>query len=150
VELLRRYSKLPILRISARIARSERREAVEPVQSRRISHRLSAATVSQLCDEYRLGVATRTLAARYGVGKTVVTKLLREHGVPLRHQGLSDQQVRKAAALYTAGKSVAQVAQTLDLSPSSVYDALKRAGLSMRRAHEPGRRTGPVRKSGHE
>jgi transposase-like protein len=72
------------------------------------------------------------MAATYGISKTSVQRLLKEHGVTLRHQGLSPDQLRHAAHLYQAGKSVAQVARALSLSPSSVYDALTRAGTAMR------------------
>jgi len=89
---------------------------------------------------YREGMTTRQLSEYYGIGKTSVTKLLRLGGVPLRYQSLSAEQLRQAAQLYKNGKSVAQVAKVLELPSSSVYDALKRTGVEIRSAHEPGRR----------
>ena len=89
---------------------------------------------------YREGMTTRQLSEYYGIGKTSVTKLLRLRGVPLRYQSLSAEQLRQAAQLYKNGKSVAQVAKVLELPSSSVYDALKRTGVEIRSAHEPGRR----------
>lgn len=139
VELLRRYSKLPILGISARIARSERRKPTKPSPPRSVRRRLSHEAVAQLCTDYQAGATTRELAATYDISKTSVQRLLKEHEVTLRHQGLTPDQLRDATGLYQAGKSVAQVARTLGLSPSSVYDALKQSGVQLRPAHEQGR-----------
>jgi len=76
----------------------------------------------------------------YGISKTSVQRLLEEHGVAFRYQGLSSSQVTEAIELYRAGHSVAHLAGNLGLSPSSIYDALKRSGVEMRSAHEPDRR----------
>jgi len=86
--------------------------------------------------DYRASATTRHLADCYGIGKTTVTKLLREHHLPLRHQGLTAEQVAQAVQFYEAGKSVAQTARQLGLPINSVYDALKRAGTAMRSPHE--------------
>jgi transposase-like protein len=102
--------------------------------------RLSEDHVRQLCAEYENGVTTRTIASRYGIGKTTVTRLLREHGVPLRYQGLSPEQAQQAIQLYEAGLSVAKAARELGLPINSVYDALKAAGTEMRARHERHRR----------
>jgi hypothetical protein len=75
-----------------------------------------------------------------GIGKTAVTGLLRVQRVLLRNQRLPDEQVLHAEQSYVAGKSAAQVASELALPISSIYDALKRAGVPMRPVHESGRR----------
>ena len=106
---------------------------------RRISWRLDSDAVAQLCADYLAGLTTRELADRYEVGKTAVTRLLRERHVPLRHQGLSSSQVQRAAELYAAGSSVAQVGEALGFHPSSVFDPLKRADLVLRDRHAQGR-----------
>lgn len=141
VELLRRYSKLPKLTILIQIKPAER---PGPSLPRSIRRRLGPQQVDQLCADYQAGQTTRQLSEAYGIGKTAVTRLLREQGVPLRHQGLSPDQVQQAAELYQAGQSVAQVASALGFHPSSVYDTLKRAGVQLRDPHAPGRR-GPAR-----
>lgn len=83
------------------------------------------------------GATTRQLSDTYGIGKTSVTKLLREGGVCLRHQGALPRPVAEANRLHEAGESVAQGARTLGIHASSVYDALVRAGVELRAA--PGR-----------
>jgi transcriptional regulator with GAF, ATPase, and Fis domain len=50
-------------------------------------------------------------------------------------QGLSAEQLTEATRLYQAGQSVAEAAHTLGFQPTSVYDALKRAGVTMRPVH---------------
>jgi transposase len=88
---------------------------------------LSVTAITQLLTDYQSGSTARELAARYAISKTSVQRLLKEHGIPLRHQGLSREHVSQAIELYEAGDSVTQVATTLNLSASSVYDALKRS-----------------------
>jgi len=92
VEAIRRYSKLPLLEISNRLARSEHRsERTAPIP-RRVTRRLSRKAIARLLTDYQAGA-----------------------------------------------RSIAQVANRLGLSPSSVYDALRRSGVEMR-CHERGRR----------
>lgn len=136
---MRRYSKLPQprlpdLRGSSRLARTP------PKPRYRLAQRLELGQIDQLLADYRAGATTRDLAEKYNVSKTAVTKLLTAHDVPLRHQGLSPSQVTEATRLYTTGRSVAQAALSLAVSPSSVYDALKRSGVHTRPAHQSGRR----------
>lgn len=139
MELLRSYSKLPKPTIQTQTTRVER---PNPAKPRSIRRRLSLEQVDALCQEYRLGATTRTISERYGIGKTAVTRLLREHDVLLRHRGLHDAQRTQAIQPYIAGQSVAQVASELGLHPSSVYDALRAAGVVFRSAHDPGRALG--------
>ena len=66
------------------------------------------------------------------ISKTSVQRLLKQQDIQLRHQGLSTDQLRNAIQLYETDRSAVQVARTLHLSPSSVYDALKRSGVQLR------------------
>ena len=112
--------KLPKLAIPAQLARSEFRGSSTPRPPRQISRRLARRAVAQLITDDQAGSTTRDLASRYTLSKTPVTRLLREHGLGLRHQGLSDEQVASAAALYSAGRSVAQVASIVGVHPRAV------------------------------
>jgi transposase len=140
VEVLRRYSKLPVLPIISQTGRLERQQRPSAKPPRRVRRRLTPAAIQQLCAHYQAGSSTRELATRYGLSKTAATALLREREIPIRRQGLSDQQVRQAVQLYEAGSSVVQVARTMNLPASSIYDALQRASVVMRARHSPGRR----------
>jgi hypothetical protein len=135
VELMRRYSKLPHPRLPDLLG-SSRLSRTPLKTSYRLARRLEPGQIDQLLTGYRAGATTRDLAKQYSVSKTAVTELLTAHDVPLRHQGLSPSQVSEATQLYTAGHSVAQAALSLGVSPSSVYDALKRSGVQMRPVHQ--------------
>jgi hypothetical protein len=137
--LFRRYSKLPLLGISNRLARSEHRSERTALVPRRVTRRLSRKAIARLPADYQAGGSTREPAKTFGISRRSVPRLLQEHGVTLRHQGLSPTQATEATDLNRAGRSVAQVASKLGLSLSSVYDALTRSGVEMRAAHEPGR-----------
>jgi hypothetical protein len=135
VEVLRRYSKLSIISITSQTRQPEQqRSPTKPPH--RVHRRLTSAAIQQLCADYQGGCTTRDLASRYGISKASVTALLRERSIPVRCQGVSDEQVQQAVWTYEAGSSVAQVARTLGLPPSSIYDALRRAGVVMRDRHD--------------
>lgn len=135
MELVRRYSKLPQPRLPELLG-SSRLARTPPKARYRLTQRLEPGQIDRLLAGYRAGATTRDLAKQYNVSKTAVTALLTAHDVPLRHQGISPSQVREATQLYTAGHSVAQAALSLGVSPSSVYDALKRSGVQMRPVHQ--------------
>jgi hypothetical protein len=76
--------------------------------------------------------------ATYQLGRGTVLQLLAEAGVTMRHQGLSEQETAEAASLYASGLSVVTVADRLARPMSTVYLALKRAGVVMRCPHDGG------------
>jgi hypothetical protein len=119
VELVRRYSKLPQPRL-ADFLDSSLPARTPPKPRYRLTQRLKPGQIDQLLADYRAGATTRGLAEKYNVSKTAVTELLTAHNVPLRHQGLSPNQVAEAIRLYAGGQSVAQAADSLGLSSSSV------------------------------
>jgi transcriptional regulator of aromatic amino acid metabolism len=72
------------------------------------------------------------LGNRYGISKTRVASVLREQGVTIRRQGMSDEQVKEAATLYAAGKSLAWLGDRYGVSHATVATALRRQGLQLR------------------
>jgi len=136
VDLLRATSKLAFPSIILYSGTSGHRRRPTLHKRRRISWRLDSGRVAKLCADYQAGLTTRELAEQYDIGKTAVTRLLREQHIPLRHQGLSAEQTARAVSRYEAGRSVAQVAAEMELPTNSVYDALNRAGTAMRDRHE--------------
>jgi hypothetical protein len=68
---------------------------------------LSTHDVADIVARYEAGETTQQVSTRYGISKTRVANALREQGVAIRRQGLSDVQVNEAATLYVAGKSLA-------------------------------------------
>ena len=140
VELLRRYSKLPKCIITG-ITTTDKRIERPPAPPRRVKYRLDRAAIANICAQYQAGSHPSELAREYGIAKNTVVQLLIREGIPIRHRktGLSAEQTVEAIQLYSDGRSLVQVGQAMGVSQSSVWDALKRAGVPMRSAHEVGR-----------
>ena len=64
--------------------------------------------------------------------------MLRQEGITLRRQGLNDEQVNEAAALYAAGKSLAWLGARFGVSHTTIAIALRQQGIQLR--PRPGRR----------
>ena len=67
-------------------------------------------------------------AVRYADG--IAT--LREQGVTIRRQGLTDDQVREAATFYSAGRSLAWLGVRYGISHTTIATALRRQGIQLR------------------
>lgn len=102
----------------------------------RLAQRLNPATVAQLVADYECGVPTTQLTSRYQLSKAGVLGLLRDAGVPLRRQGLDEQQTTRAIELYASGLSLVQVGDRLGFGPTSIAHALRGAGVSLRGRHD--------------
>lgn len=81
---------------------------------------------------YEAGQSTQCIGSRYGVSKTRVATVLRDQGVPLRRQGLTDEQVSEAAQLYEAGQSLATLGNHFNVSHATIANVLKRRGITLR------------------
>jgi transposase-like protein len=101
-----------------------------PIQ--RVDRRVSAETIAELVQAYRDGASTTELRRRYDVSQGSVIKLLHEHAVEMRGQGLADRDVPLAANLYRSGKTLAQLGERFGISPNAVRRALVAAGAVMR------------------
>jgi len=99
---------------------------------RRLNQRLDAELIGELVHTYRAGAPTAELRQRYGLGQGSVLKLLREHEVTLRWQGLSDADKVAAIALYRDGATFAQLGVRFGVSPNVVRRVLLAAGLTPR------------------
>ncbi|WP_433578570.1 helix-turn-helix domain-containing protein [Nocardia brasiliensis] len=122
-----------IAKIEAAPARQPTVADSSTLRPRRLDRRLSADTIAELVDAYEAGAPTPELCARYGLSKGGILKLLREAGVKMRKQPLSEAQIRQAARLYAEGYSLRAVAAELGSSFSTVREALLAQGVTMRR-----------------
>jgi hypothetical protein len=75
---------------------------------------------------------TKQLAGQYGLSKSRKSARLRSHGVTLRRQGLTDEQVIEAANFYTAGRSLAWLAVRYSVWPMTVSRVLRHHGVTLR------------------
>jgi len=129
---MRRYSKQPIYTLPAQIVRTARIPAALNKTPHRIDRRFGKSGIAQLCKDYEAGKSARQLAAKYHISKTSVQRLLQKHGISLRRQGLTPDQLQRATELYQAGKSIPEVSEAMALSQNVVYYGLKQAGVVMR------------------
>jgi hypothetical protein len=120
VELAEKMAKRPV-------------RAVSPLpQVQRVDRRLSAETIAELVQAYRDGASTTDLRQRYELSQGSVIKILHSHGVEMRGQGLTDDEVTTAAELHSDGKTLAQLGERFGVSPNAVRRALMSAGVVMR------------------
>jgi hypothetical protein len=131
VELGGRYSKfLPPPKLDN--LTSGKRTERTPVNVHNVYRRLGPDIITQLITDYEASQPTTALMATYGLGKGTVLRLLREHGVELRHQPLTGDQIRKAVHLYGLGWSCVRVGEQLGRDQSLIWLTLKRAGVPPR------------------
>lgn len=147
---MRRYSNqdtvaktLQLLRRSGLISpdgrpvpRSDRSDdEIDQVQPFKLTQRLKPAAVAEIVARYQAGEASTAVAADYGLSKGSVIRLLRDSGVPIRRQGLTDAQITEAAQLYESGVSLAKVGTHFNVDHGTVWHALKKQGVKMRDCH---------------
>jgi len=140
VELVKRYSNpvyqgkhlRQMVELAEKSAKSpaRTREPLPPEQ--RVDRRLSRETIAELVQTYRDGASTTQLRQQYELGQGSVIKILHEHGVVMRNQGLADDDLSTAATLYDDGQTLAELGQRFEVSPNAVRRALVSVGVVMR------------------
>lgn len=70
------------------------------VQPRRLDRRLSADTVADLVRAYRSGTSTGKLCEIHHLSKGGLLKILAEHGVEMRYQPMTADEIDWAVRLY--------------------------------------------------
>jgi hypothetical protein len=93
---------------------------------------LSPGDIADLVHRYQVGETTQQIGTHYGISKTRVATILREQGITLRRQGLTDEQVSEAANFYGAGKSLAWIGARYGVSHTTVATALRQQGVQLR------------------
>lgn len=101
----------------------------------RVEQRLSPQTVERIVSAYRAGRSANRLGNDYSVSRAAIIRILRVRNVPLRYQPLLADRLIEATRLYESGLSVAAVAASLDISPSTLGNALRASGVAMRDRH---------------
>lgn len=140
VELVKRYSN-PVYQwqrlrqmvdLVEKSVKTQVRTHARLIREHRVDRRLSTEMISELVQAYREGASTTQLRHRYEVGQGSVIKILREHGVEMRNQGLADGDVATAAELYRSGATLAQLGEQFGVSPNAVRRALVATEVVMR------------------
>ncbi|WP_196810959.1 hypothetical protein [Arthrobacter sp. 35W] len=100
--------------------------------SAKIVHRLTVDDQVNIAARYQQGCSSRQLAEAYKVSKTSIVILLRESGIPIRRQGLSDFKADDIAKHYAAGASLAAIGNVYGVSADTVRKLLLRQGITLR------------------
>ena len=108
-------------------------KASSSVKPRRLDRRLPPDTITELVSAYRSGTSTIQLCEQYGLSKGGLLKILPEHGVQMRYQPMTKQEMDWAVRLYDEGQSLNAVARKLGKAKGSVWKALRGRGVSMRK-----------------
>ena len=101
----------------------------------KLDQRLDEVIRAEIVTSYVSGEPSTAIAALYGLNKNSVIKVLREAGVPIRRQSLTNEQIDDAAQLYQAGQSLAKIGIKLGVEASTVRRALLSRGVRMRDTH---------------
>jgi hypothetical protein len=140
VELMKRYSN-PVyqgrrlrrmVEMTQKSAKIHVRTPEPLIKVHRIDRRLPAHTIAELVQAYRNGTPTTHLRQRYHLSQGSVIKILHEHGVTMRGQGLADGDVAIATELYHGGATLAQLGERFGISPNAVRRTLIAVGVVMR------------------
>lgn len=143
MDVVGRYSNggdlLKRLRRTQRLgASTSDREAAVPARVHAVERRLDQVARHQLVDDYVAGSPTTDLIGRYHLGKGTVLGVLRRAGVELRNQGLRPGDLQRAVALYESGLSCKGVAEHVSCDAETMRQALRQAGVEMRKPWERG------------
>jgi len=93
---------------------------------------LTSEDIADIVARYQAGETTQQIGRHFGISKTRVASMLREEGVAIRRQGMSDEQVGEAATLYSTGRSLAWLGARYNVSHTTIAAALRRHGVSLR------------------
>ncbi len=96
-------------------------------QTGRVFYRLSPQTMTAVVADYAAGQSGDQVAAKYGVSRFTVLKVVRTAGAPVRYERLSERDKRIIVELRTAGTPIIRIAEQIERSPSAVWHYLNRA-----------------------
>jgi lambda repressor-like predicted transcriptional regulator len=126
VEHLRSLLDLP------RAARPERRQRPQ----KQVQRRLSDEEIAQLVAAHWAGIGVKELAVQFGVHRDTVHNILTREAA-LRRRGVQPDDLPEVIRLYQHGWALARLAARFEVSPSAVTNALRRAGVPIRRPGRP-------------
>lgn len=121
-----------IAKIDAAPVRRPSSAGSSKVRPRRLDRRLSPNTIAELVDAHRSGTSTTKLCEKHGLSKGGLLRILQEHGVEMRNQPMTEDEIDRAVKLYSEGHSLNAVARQLGKVKGSVWKALRDTGIQMR------------------
>lgn len=133
VELVGRYSNYTEqIKRTKRLAALARktfpaRPKAAPAAVRRLTFRLDEGLVQQLLANYQAGRSGQELAEMYGLVRSTVIGLLRQHGVAVRYPRVKPDESAEMVRLYRSGVRQVDIAKQFGRDPATVWHVLERA-----------------------
>ncbi|MCB9820309.1 hypothetical protein H6796_03385 [Candidatus Nomurabacteria bacterium] len=88
-----------------------------------------------MAGRYANGATVNELAAEFGCARQTVALRLKAHGVMMRNQPASPDEITQVVELYVSGLSLVGVADKTRFSPKSVLNYLRAKGIPLRDTH---------------
>jgi hypothetical protein len=135
VEVLGRYSNLCDQgeRICALLEMSPEGPVGAKVRTpKQAQHRLSSVETDSLVADYRAGVTVLRLADRYQIHRDTVSEILDRNDIARRPRGIPPELLKEVIETDTLGSSLAAIGKRLSVDPTTVGNALRAAGVSLR------------------
>jgi hypothetical protein len=92
----------------------------------------SPELIARLRADYEAGKSARLIAEEYRLDRATMMRHLRDVGVTIRDQGLTDEQAKQAAVMYRSGMTQAQVAAAFGVSQKTAGRYLSLLGVKAR------------------
>jgi hypothetical protein len=135
VELLGHYSKQKsTLSDVARLLEEPGSRKPKPRRPKQVQHRLRVNEQAELIERYLAGERAHDLAAAYGLHRNTVADLLTTAGLR-RPRSMTKDEIAESVQLYQTGWSCARIGNHLGRDDSTVWLALKAAGVRLRDPH---------------
>src|SRR5215471_18909194 len=102
-----------------------------------MSRELSLREREQVCEKYSSGQPSTALSREFGVSCHVILRVLRQGGIQVRSKGGRVKQydggwTAAFVRAYSAGETIASIADRMGVGQGTVWRALKRAQIGAR------------------
>lgn len=101
-------------------------------QPHAVSPRIGADATAEIIRRYGSEETVKSLAEEFGVARSSVLNLLRDHNVDVRRQPPDANQRSRLVREYDAGDTIAELVTRHGRSYGAIREALKSAGAQMR------------------
>lgn len=103
-----------------------------PLEPRQRQNHLDKEAQLKVVEAYRQGNTVYEIARQFIITRNTASAILKRHGVKLRYNILSPEDIENAKRLYESGASLQVVADYFKVNPSTVRYALLGAGVQTR------------------
>lgn len=132
-ELARKYdvSRITILNVLKR-----NKIAIKAIFPKNNNFKVTKEDECHICDEYVEGLSSVKLSNKYNLNPSTIIAILKRRGVQIRQSRkshiFSTEEEKKICKEYEGGLSTYQLAKKYDSNHVTIYNILKRRGVSLR------------------